>query len=81
MFRVGSFVLTLEEVAKRKKYLEITPRDEQLLKDAHPHLVRQTPGIIERFYEYLLSHEHTREMLSAPGLVDRLLLPERMPDT
>jgi signal transduction histidine kinase len=72
MFQVGSFVLTPEEVAKRKQYLEITPRDEQLLKDAHPHLVRQTPGIIERFYEYLLSHEHTREMLSAPGLVDRL---------
>jgi len=72
VFQVGSFVLTPAEVAKRKEYLEITARDEQLLKDAHSHLVRQTPAIIDRFYEYLLGHEHTRAMLSAPGLVARL---------
>jgi len=72
MFRIGTLVLTPEEVDRRKQYLEITPQDEQRLRDAHPHLVRHTPTIIDRFYEYLLSHEHTRQMLSAPGLVDRL---------
>lgn len=72
MLQIGSFILTPEEVVKRKAYLEITPRDEQLLKDAHPHLIRETPAIINRFYDYLLAHEHTRAMLAAPGLVERL---------
>jgi signal transduction histidine kinase len=72
VFRIGSLVLTPEEVAKRKHYLEITPQDEQRLREAHPHLIRQTGTIIDRFYDYLLAHDHTRRMLSAPGLVQRL---------
>ena len=61
-----------EDIALRKAYLEITPEDERRLKEAHPHLQRHAPEIIDRFYAYLLAHEHTREMLSAPGLIDRL---------
>ena len=72
VFQIGSLVLTPEEVVRRKQYLEITAEDEQRLKQAHAHLVQQTPTIINRFYDYLLAHEHTRRMLSAPGLVDRL---------
>lgn len=72
MFSIGSFTLTEDEVAKRKAYLEITPDDERRLTEAHPFLDRHTKVIIDRFYDYLLSHEHTRRMLSAPGLVDRL---------
>jgi signal transduction histidine kinase len=72
MFTIGTFTLTEEEVAKRKAYLEITADDERRLREAHPHLQKHTQSIIDRFYEYLLSHETTRAMLSAPGLLERL---------
>jgi signal transduction histidine kinase len=66
------FNLTDEEILRRKAYLEITADDERRLREAHPHLQKHFEFIIDRFYEYLLSHEHTRVMLSAPGLIDRL---------
>jgi len=72
MFAIGSFVLTEAEVAKRKAYLEVRPEDEQRLRDAHDHLQRHAKEIIDRFYEYLLAHEHTRAMLTEPGLIGRL---------
>lgn len=72
VFSIGSFILTEDEVQKRKRYLEITPDDERRLKEAHPILQKHTKAIIDRFYDYLLAHEHTRKMLEAPGLVDRL---------
>lgn len=72
MFSIGSFTLTTAEVDRRKSYLELTPDDEKRLQDAHPVLTSQARDIIDRFYEYLLSHEYTRRILSAPGLVDRL---------
>lgn len=72
MFTIGPFSLTPEEVERRKRYLEITPDDERRLREAHPHLQTHAQAIIDRFYEYLLGHETTRNMLSAPGLVDRL---------
>jgi signal transduction histidine kinase len=72
VLRIGSFELDEAEVEGRKRYLEIGPPDEQRLRDAHPHLERHAGAIIDRFYEYLLSHESTRAMLSAPGIVDRL---------
>ncbi len=72
VFSIGTFTLTDQEVAKRKSYLEIAVADERRLREAHPHLERHTKAIIDRFYDYLLSHETTRAMLAAPGLVDRL---------
>jgi signal transduction histidine kinase len=72
MFSIGSFVLTDDEVRRRKAYLEIGPEDERRLAQAHPVLSGHTREIIDRFYEYLLSHPHTRAMLSSPGLIDRL---------
>ncbi len=72
MFAVGSFILTPGEVEKRKRYLEITSADEQRLKSAASRLQARSPEITERFYEYLLGHEHTRKILEAPGLLPRL---------
>lgn len=72
MFRVGSFILAPGEVEKRKSYLEITPADEDRLKSAASRLQARSPEITERFYEYLLNHEHTRRILEAPGLLPRL---------
>lgn len=72
MFRIGSFVLSDEEILKRKAYLEIGLDDERRLREAHPHLQKHTASIIDRFYDYLLGHEPTRRMLEAPGLVERL---------
>jgi signal transduction histidine kinase len=72
VFAIGSFVLTPDEVEKRKRYLEIGPEDEDLLRAAHLHLQRHAGVIIGRFYDYLLGHEATRSMLTAPGLVERL---------
>jgi len=71
-FRIGSFVLTEDEVVKRKTFLEFTENDEQLLQEAHLLLAGRHEEIIERFYEFLLSEPHTREILSTPGLVGRL---------
>src|SRR5262245_58567675 len=68
----GVLSLTESEIDRRKAYLEITAEDERRLREAHPHLQRHAEAIIDRFYEYLLTHEHTRIMLSAPGLIDRL---------
>jgi signal transduction histidine kinase len=68
----GPLTLSIEEIERRKAYLEITPDDERRLREAHPHLQAHAREIIDRFYEYLFAHEHTRIMLSAPGLVDRL---------
>jgi len=61
-----------EEVLKRKLYLEITSADEERLKAAHPLIHARASELIERFYAYLLGHDHTRAMLSAPGVVERL---------
>ena len=71
-FRIGSFMLTEEEVRRRKDYLEIREEDERLIREAHPYFEQQAGLMVERFYEYLLSHEHTRRILSQPGLIDRL---------
>ena len=60
------------DIEKRKLYLEITPEDERRLSRVHPALLRRSEEIIERFYRYLLSHEHTRKVLEAPGRVERL---------
>jgi signal transduction histidine kinase len=68
----GPVALNPAEVERRKAYLEITPDDERLLREAHPLLQAHAGPIIDRFYDYLLAHEHTRRMLSEPGLVERL---------
>lgn len=60
------------DIDKRKRYLEIAPEDEARLARVHPALLRRSPEIIERFYRYLLGHEHTRKVLEAPGRVERL---------
>ncbi len=69
---IDAFALTDEEVARRKTYLEMTADDERRLKKAHPLIQAQAEQIIERFYDYLLGHEHTRSLLDAPGLIERL---------
>ncbi len=72
VFRIGNFILTQAEVDKRKAYLGITAADEQRLREAHPVLKTHAGEVIERFYDFLLSHDHTKRMLSAPGLIERL---------
>ncbi len=72
MFSIGEFVLTEEEVRRRKDYLEITSADEERLREAHSHLQSFAPEIADRFYEYLLSHPHTSRMLSSPATIERL---------
>jgi signal transduction histidine kinase len=64
--------LSPAEIERRKAYLGFTPEDERRLRDIGPRLRPHAAGIIEAFYEHLLSHDHTRIMLSAPGLIDRL---------
>jgi signal transduction histidine kinase len=60
------------DIERRKAYLEITSDDERRLHEAHPHLVAHAKEIIDRFYEYLLSHEHTRAMIADPARLARL---------
>jgi signal transduction histidine kinase len=69
---IGKFALTGAEVARRKRFLELTPVDEARLRDAHGRLQQNAGEIIEKFYEYLLAHEHTRSVLSTPGLIEKL---------
>jgi signal transduction histidine kinase len=70
--KIGNLVLTDEEVRRRKDFLELGEDDEQLLREAHPHVVEHSEEMVGRFYDYLLSHEHTRRILSSPGLLERL---------
>ena len=72
MTEPAPLTLSDEEIARRKAYLEIGEEDQRLLRAAHPHLQRHFGEIIDQFYAFLLSHEHTRVMLSTPGLIDRL---------
>lgn len=69
---VGSFTITEDDVRKRKEYLEITAEDERRLRDVHQRLQPHAQEVIDRFYEFLLSHEPTRRFLSEPGLVAHL---------
>jgi signal transduction histidine kinase len=64
--------ITAGEVRKRKAYLQITRDDERRVQKAHRLIQRHQDSIIERFYQALFSHEHTRRILDAPGMVDRL---------
>lgn len=72
MYTIGSFELSEAEVLERKAYLELTPADEQRLREVHPLLQEHADEIIDQFYSYLLAHTHTRKMLMVPGLIDRL---------
>lgn len=72
MAAIALFKLGEEVVTERKKYLEITSADEKRLREAHPHLQRHAREIIDQFYDYLLGQRRTREILSAPGLIERL---------
>ena len=72
VFRIGDFVLTQGEVRRRKDYLGIGEEEERLLREIHPYLLEKTEQMVERFYDYLLAHEHTRRMLAEPGLIERL---------
>ncbi|MBI3273278.1 MAG: hypothetical protein HYZ53_30080 [Planctomycetes bacterium] len=72
MLRIGAFTLDEGEVEKRKAYLQMTPADERRLGELRALLRPHTRVVIDRFYEYLLSHEHTRRILSEPGVVERL---------
>ena len=72
MGEAGFLAITEAEVARRKAYLEIRPEDERRLRDAHAHLLPHSGTIIDRFYDYLLSHEQIRSILAPPGLIERL---------
>jgi signal transduction histidine kinase len=69
---IGNWTLTEAEVLKRLAYHEITEYDIERLREVHGHLQANSGEIIDRFYTYLLNHEHTRSMLQVPGLVERL---------
>lgn len=66
------FALTADDVQQRKAYLHITPEDERRLRSVHPVLRARAPEIVDRFYQYLASHEHTRRVLSDPTVLGRL---------
>lgn len=67
-----SVQVTEKEVQRRKAYLQITKEDEERIRRAHAIIQRHADLIIEEFYTYLLSHEHTRKILEAPGVLERV---------
>jgi signal transduction histidine kinase len=69
---IGSFLANEEEVKKRKTFLELDEADERALLAVHSLLARHEKEIVERFYEFLLSQEHTRAILAQPDLLPRL---------
>jgi signal transduction histidine kinase len=68
----GPVRITAAEVKKRKAYLQISSEDERRIAKAHRTLEKHADEMIEGFYRYLFTHEHTRKILQSPGLVDRL---------
>jgi signal transduction histidine kinase len=72
LFRIVDLVLDEAEVQRRMSYFEIDSEDEKVLVRAHDLLESHVEEIVERFYEFLLAHEHTRRLLSEQGLIERL---------
>lgn len=64
--------LTGDDVRRRKAFLEIGPRTEACLRRIRPILQRHATEIVDRLYEFLLTHEHTRSLLRTPQTVRRL---------
>jgi signal transduction histidine kinase len=61
-----------DDVRQRLEFFDLSEEESKLLKEARPDLARHLDEILERFYLHLTSQPHTREMLSVPGLIDRL---------
>lgn len=57
---------------QRKAFLGITPRDEQAIGRLSDRFARFAPRLAEGFYEHLLAHRATAELLAEPGLLERL---------
>ncbi len=69
--------LTDRDIQSRKAFVQLTAEDERLLREVHSLLSQHADTIINRFYEFLLSHDRTRRMLEAPGQVERLKALQR----
>src|SRR5688572_10507586 len=69
--------LSAEEIEGRLSYLEITPEDGRRLRAVHPRIQQHADRIIDHFYEYILSHEHTRTLLSSSGQIVHLKSVQR----
>lgn len=71
-FRIGQFVLTEAELRQRKAFMDIRAEDEDVVRAVHQYLLPHVDDVVEELYSFLLSQEHTRRLLSAPGLLERL---------
>lgn len=64
--------MTEADLARRREFFRITDADLELLRRSKPFAEGQTEGIVEEFYDHLMSHSETREYLADGKLVERL---------
>lgn len=55
-----------------KSYAEFGPDDQALLQTLWPHVKPRTQDIVDAFYEKVLAHESTRDIIQDPAQVKRL---------
>ena len=61
-----------EEVAARKQFLELGPRDAELLREVHALLEQERDAFSDSFYEHLLAFPRLRELLGDEATTARL---------
>lgn len=65
-----------QEIAERLAFLQLSPRDIDLLKTLHGTLKGRHAGFIDDFYAQLQNFDAVRNLLTDPVLVDRLKLKQ-----
>jgi rsbT co-antagonist protein RsbR len=69
--------LTNEQVAQRKKFLELGDRDIERLNNLHELAVKYADSVIEEFYTHLLAFEESRVFFHDPAVLERVKLAQK----
>ena len=64
--------ITEEDFEKRKKFLQIKPRDIELIRNLHKSLGKVPESIYDGFYEHLMAFEETKAYFSDEKMIERL---------
>jgi len=65
------------ELRSRRAFCELTDEDLALLRSLRPFAEKHTSEFVDKFYELLLSHEHTRKFFHDAGTIARVKKTQR----
>lgn len=72
-----SLTLSPEDVRRRKRFLQITRRDERRIRNAGRLIRASSLEIIDRFYRFLQAQPHTAAILRKPGVLGKVKAHQR----